>query len=321
MYPFRNILFPYNFSTNSHTALKYAAAFARDGRGRVIVLTAQYTKVRSDILQAPEDLFESNEDRWLLQLRNELKGLLADPILKGIDIDPYMVEGEPSAAIAQSTMDHEIDLITIVTRARKGLSRALGGSTAEEIIAGACCPVLVMRPPQRDFVQHRDGQIQIHLKRILLATNFRPSAVAATQLAGQMANHLSAELHALYVIGDYFDQISAVFPEGGIAALTRFRSYVSERMAQLARKDGPQTSTHIAEGRPYEEIIRKASELEADLIVIGTGVHTSLFGGNLVLGSDIERVIRNAPCPVLCVPAAKVLTPLPALVTQTVPQT
>jgi len=321
MYPFRNILFPYNFSSNAHAALKYAAAFARDGRGRVILLNAQNAKVRSDILQAPQDLFESNEERWLLQLRNELKDLLADPILKGIDIDPYMVEGEPSAAIAQSTMDHEIDLITIVTRARKGLSRALGGSTAEEIIAGACCPVLVMRPPQRDFVQLSDGQIHIHLKRILLATNFRPSAVAATQLAGQMANHLSAELHALYVIGDYFDQISAVFPEGGIAALTRFRSYVSERMAQLARKDGPHTSTHISEGRPYEEIVRKATELEADLIVIGTGVHTSLFGGNLVLGSDIERVIRNAPCPVLCVPAAKVLTPLPALVTQTVPQT
>jgi nucleotide-binding universal stress UspA family protein len=170
-------------------------------------------------------------------------------------------------------------------------------------------------------VEQRDGQIHIQLDRVLLATNFRPSSVAATQLAGQIANHLGAELHAVYVIGDYFDQISAVFPEGGIAALTRFRSYVSERMAQLTRKDGPRTSTHIAEGRPYEEIIRTATELEADLIVIGTGVHTSLFGGNLVLGSDIERVIRNAPCPVLCVPAAKVLTPLPALVTQTVPQT
>lgn len=266
-------------------------------------------------------MFEREDDRWLLQLRNELKTFLADPILKGVDVDPYIVEGEPSEAIAQSTLDHEIDLITLVTRGRKGLSRALGGSMAEDIIAGACCPVLAMKPPQRDFVEHRDGQIHIQLDRVLLATNFRPSSVAATQLAGQIANHLGAELHAVYVIGDYFDQISAVFPEGGIAALTRFRSYVSERMAQLTRKDGPRTSTHIAEGRPYEEIIRTATELEADLIVIGTGVHTSLFGGNLVLGSDIERVIRNAPCPVLCVPAAKVLTPLPALVTQTVPQT
>jgi len=321
MYPFRNILFPYNFSSNAHAALKYAAAFARDGRGRIVLLNAQNTKVPPDLLSAPDQRFDREDDRWLLQLRGKLKTLLADPLLKGIDIDPYIVEGEPSGAIAQSTMDHEIDLITVVTRGRKGLSRALGGSMAEDIIAAAGCPVLAIKPPQRDFVHHREGQIQMRLERVLLATNFRPSSVAASQLAGQIVNHLGAELHALYVIGDYFDQISAVFPEGGIAALTRFRSYVAERMAQLARKDGPRTSTHIAEGRPYEEIVRMASELDVDMVVIGTGVHTSLFGGNPVLGSDIERVIRNAPCPVLCVPASKALTPLPALVTQTVPQT
>jgi len=38
--------------------------------------------------------------------------------------------------------------------------------------------------------------------------------------------------------------------------------------------------------------------------VIGTNVHASLFGGGApVLGAEIERVVRNAPCPVLCVPA------------------
>ena len=321
MYPFRNILFPCNFSSYSHAALKYAAAFARDGHGRVILFNVQNSKVPSDLLARTDPIFEREDEYWLLQLRNNVRTLLSDPVLKGIEVDPYIVEGDPSDAIARGTLDHEIDLITIVSRGRKGLSRALGGSIAEEIIAGASCPVLAMKPTQREFVQHLDGHPQIHLNRVLLATNFRPSSTAATQLAIQIANHLGAELHALYVIGDYFDQISAVFPEGGLAALTRFRSYVSERMAQLARKEGPRTSTHIAEGRPYEEIIRAATQLNVDLIVIGNAVHTSLFGGNLVLGSDIERVVRNAPCPVLCVPAAKVLTPLPALVTQAVPQT
>jgi nucleotide-binding universal stress UspA family protein len=135
-----------------------------------------------------------------------------------------------------------------------------------------------------------------------------------------MANQLGAELHALYVIGDYFEQISAMFPEGGLAALTRLRSYVEERMGHLAR-GGDGAATHIAEGRPYQEIVKLAAAIDADLIVIGTAVHGSLFGNSQVLGSEIERVIRNAPCPVLCVPAARVVTPLPALVTQIVPQT
>jgi nucleotide-binding universal stress UspA family protein len=156
------------------------------------------------------------------------------------------------------------------------------------------------------------------LNRVLLATNFRPSSSAATQIATSISNHLGTELHAVYVIGDYFDQISAMFPEGGLAALRRFRSLVQERMAQLSRASGSRAATHITEGRPYQEIVKLAANLDADLIVIGTAVHGSLFGSNQVLGSEIERVIRNAPCPVLCVPAAKVVTPLPALVTQVV---
>ena len=109
--------------------------------------------------------------------------------------------------------------------------------------------------------------------------------------------------------------------EGGLAALTRLRSYVQERMGQLSRMNGGGARTYIEEGRPYQEIVKLATTLEADLIVIGTAVHGSLFGNSQVLGSEIERVIRHAPCPVLCVPAARAVTPLPALVTQVVPQT
>jgi nucleotide-binding universal stress UspA family protein len=89
-------------------------------------------------------------------------------------------------------------------------------------------------------------------------------------------------------------------------------------MGQLARGDGGRAVPHIAEGRPYEEVVRLAAETDADLIVIGTNVHASLFGGTPVLGSEIERVVRNSPCPVLCVPAARVVTPLPALISQPV---
>ena len=207
---------------------------------------------------------------------------------------------------------------SVVTHGRKGLSRALWGSTAEEIIAEAPCPVLTIRPPQHDFVEHRGERSELRLNRLLLSTNFRPSSAAATQVAKQLASQTGAELHVVYVIGDYLEQISVMFPEGGLNALTRLRSYVEERMAQLARGDRSRAVRHIVEGRPYEEIVRLAAETDADLIVIGTSVHASLFGGTPVLGSEIERVVRNSPCPVLCVPAARVVTPLPALVTQPV---
>jgi nucleotide-binding universal stress UspA family protein len=318
MYPFRNILFPTDFTPHARAALKYAAAFAQSGGGRVVLFSVQGGSVPANLLTLPERIFAAQENHWLLQLRTEVGNLLADPLFDGLEVEPVIVEGEPAPEIAKAVRDYGIDLVTVVTHGRKGLSRALWGSTAEEIIAEAVCPVLTIRPPQHDFVEHKAGRSEIHLNRVLLATNFRPSSAAATQVATQLANQTGAELHAVYVIGDYLEQISVMFPESGLNALSRLRSYVQKRMRQLSQEDGARAIAHIAEGRPYEEIVRLAAEQDSDLVVIGTNVHASLFGGTPVLGSEIERVVRNAPCPVLCVPAAKVLTPLPALITQPV---
>src|SRR6202171_6784503 len=214
MYPFRNILFPTDFTTHARAALKYAAAFARSGAGRVVLFSVQDAKVPENLLTLPERIFREQENHWLLQLRLEVRELLADPLFTGLEVDPVIVEGDPASEIARAVSDYHIDLVTVVTHGRKGLSRALWGSTAEEIIAEAPCPVLTIRPPQHDFVEHRGQRTEIRLNRILLATNFRPSSIAATHLARELAGATNAELHAVYVIGDYFEQISVMFPEG-----------------------------------------------------------------------------------------------------------
>jgi nucleotide-binding universal stress UspA family protein len=254
-------------------------------------------------------------------VRGQVRELLADPLFTRLEVEPVIVAGEPASEIARAVREYDIDMVTVVTHGRKGLSRALWGSTAEEIIAEAPCPVLTIRPPQHDFVEFCDGLAEIRLNRILLATNFQPSSAAATQVAHQLANRSNAELHAVYVISDFIEQISVMFPEGGLSALSQFRKYVQEKMALLRRESGSPAIGHIAEGRPYEEIVTLAIEKDADLIVIGTNVHDSLFGGTPVLGAEIERVVRNSPCPVLCVPSARVVTPLAARIRVPVPQT
>jgi nucleotide-binding universal stress UspA family protein len=320
--PFRNILFPTDFTPHARSALKYAAAFAREAGGRVTVLSVQAAQVPANLMAISVTLAEDDQASWLQQLRDEVDSLLVDPLLEGLTVEPIVVAGEPAHEIAQAVRDRDIDLVTVVTHGRRGLSRALWGSTAEEIIAEAPCPVLTIRPPQRDFVEQLGQRTEIRLNRILLATNFRPSSIAATHLARDLAAGTKAELHATYVIGDYFEQLSVMFPEGGRSALTKMRAEVAERMESFASEDGGQTRTHIAEGRPYAEIVRLAEATDADLIVIGTTVHASLFGGAPALGSEIERVVRHAPCPVLCVPSGRVLTPLPAFANaQPIPQT
>lgn len=322
MSSFRNILFPTDFTPHARSALKYAAAFARQDRGRIVLLSVQAAPVPPNLMTMPERLLADEDMLWLRQLRTQVNDLITDPLFDGLEVEPVIVEGEPAHEIAKAVLDYGIDCVTVVTHGRRGLARALWGSTAEEIIAEAPCPVLTLRPPQHDFVEHHGVETEIRLNRILLATNFRPSSIAATHLARELADAARAELHAIYVIGDYFEQISVMFPEGGHSALTRMRAEVRERMQTFAGEGDGGVLTHIAEGRPYAEIVRLAAQIDADLLVIGTSVHASLFGGAPALGSEIERVVRNAPCPVLCVPSGRVLTPLPAFARpQPVPQT
>lgn len=319
MQPFRNILFPTDFSDHARAALKYAAAFAREGRGRVVIFSVQSGTVPANLMTLPDRVFEEPDKRWLQQLRAEVKALLADPLLDGLEVEPVIIEGEPAPEIARAAHQFETDLVTIVTHGRRGLSRALWGSTAEEIIAEAPCPVLIIRPPQRDFVAYRGSHTEILLNRILLATNFRPSVNPASQVAKDLAARTGAEFHAIYVIGDFLDQMAEMFPDTGGLTLKRLRESIEEKMTSLVRETSGRVVTHISEGRPYEQIVRLASIQDVDLIVIGTSVHTSMFGGAPVLGPEIERVVRNAPCPVLCVPSGRVVTPLPSRVREPVP--
>src|SRR5918996_4157497 len=116
MFPFRNILFPTDFTPHARGALKYAAAFARNGNGRVVIFNAQDAKVPPNLLTLAERDLKEQDNRWLLQLRADTKELLADQLLDGLEVEPVFVDGEPAETIAQAAVDYGSDLITVVTR-------------------------------------------------------------------------------------------------------------------------------------------------------------------------------------------------------------
>ena len=149
---FRNILFPTDFTPHARSALKYAAAFARAGQGRIVLFSVQTGRVPANLMRLPERILQAQENHWLLQLQREVRELLDDPLVSGLEVEPVIVEGEPATEIAKAVNHYDIDLVTVVTHGRRGLSRALFGSTAEEIIAEAPCPVLTVRLAEHEFV-------------------------------------------------------------------------------------------------------------------------------------------------------------------------
>jgi nucleotide-binding universal stress UspA family protein len=84
------------------------------------------------------------------------------------------------------------------------------------------------------------------------------------------------------------------------------RRVAERRLAALlarARRAKVRARTLLLSGVTYDEIVRAAKSMRADLIVMGSHGRTGL--SKLVLGSVAERVSGLAPCPVLIVGSRK----------------
>ncbi len=87
---------------------------------------------------------------------------------------------------------------------------------------------------------------------------------------------------------------------GLVVNLTEIREAAAERLSSYAdylRSQGVESKTVVAAGPLVSEIIAIAREEQASLIV--TGRRTKGLIGNLLLGSNSDRIIRGSPAPVL----------------------
>ena len=91
---------------------------------------------------------------------------------------------------------------------------------------------------------------------------------------------------------------------GGFADVNQAQiDFAHSRLGEIARKHlaGLRFETMAPAGDPANEILKAATEAKVDLIVMAKHGHKGL--SHLIIGSVAEKVIRQAPCPVLAIPA------------------
>ena len=144
----------------------------------------------------------------------------------------------------------------------------------------------------------------IEIRKILAPTDFSEHAGNAVRYACGLADRLGAELHLLHVL-------SEIIPTGPDPLLTPVLppEYYRESEAQskqtlrhqLDPSWGSPAAVEVAVrwASPVEGIVEHARELAIDLIVIATHGRTGL--SHALLGSVAERIVREAPCPVLTI--------------------
>ena len=279
----KKIMCPTDLSPESDEALHYAMALARAYEAKLVAFHCRPAQTATENQREAKESLERNLFRRLD---------LAELALS--DWERVVTECEdPGAAITDYAAEHSVDLIVMRSR-RRPHRAALLGSTAESVCRTAPCSVLVTHSDERDWVTGRE----IALKRVLVAYDFSDYSEIALNHALRFAQEYQSELHLLHVLPAF----TLNEPELAWYPISYEGPY-HKAAARLQKAVPPEAhlwctvKTAVSEGPAYREILHYAARNEIDLICLGA--HGSGFGLQTLFGSNVDRVLRQAPCPVL----------------------
>ncbi len=282
------ILCPTDLTPDSKAALRYAVALAQAYDAELIQMYCEDSSDNTGTLSGkPVDLLDAGLREHAKQ--RDPKALGWRSIVVGCD--------DPGDCITREASRHKADLIIMRSR-RRPHRAALLGSVAESVSRTAPCPVLVMHADERDWIQGNGNGKQIGLKSLLVAYDFSDHSELALRLGLSVAQEYQAELHLLHVLPPF------TLDEPEISWYPLGKEGIYHKAARRLQKAVPDEAhlwckikNVICEGQPYREIIHYAQRNEIDLVCLGA--QGAGFGLMTLFGSNVDRVLRQAPCPVL----------------------
>jgi nucleotide-binding universal stress UspA family protein len=276
------ILLATDFSPESANALQCALALARRYDSKLFITHALPPAADTRSAEVPVPLQgmlqrDAERNMTLLAQNEELRTFPHQMIL---------CLGDPAQVLSKVISNEDIDLVVMSTHGRGGLGKLRAGSTTENLMRHATCPVLSVGANIKRLPVERFGQI-------LFATHFSTGSRRALTYALSLAEEDRAELTLLYVIESNPHSESE---------LVRWKRENRDKLSRLIPPfvDLPsQPEAEVEIGSPGTEIVRLADSRNADLVVMG-----SRRGGILATHlpwSTLHHVVQRACCPVLTV--------------------
>ena len=292
MIAIQRILCPTDLTTESDEALRYAVALSSAYNAKLFVLYCKGTETNRKNNGHNAHPVET-EPLFIASLAPNL-GLKS---LSELNWEGLVAENvdDVGKTIVREAAKHEVDLIVMRSR-RRPRAAALLGSTAETVSRTAPCSVLITHPQEREWVSFSAGEID--LNRILVAYDFSAHSELAFKYGVSLAQEYQAELHLLHVLSkEERDQPEVAWAQAGSAS--SYKSAARQLEAAVPREAflWCKVVNAVSCGKTSEEVLDYAKEHDIDLICMGAGGTRFILG--VLFGSNTDRVLRQAPCPVL----------------------
>lgn len=286
MLPFRQILFPVDFSEPAKAISPSVVALANHFECPVSLLHSYelpvpfYGDLAPAELIIPADFQSAHES----QLRN-----FAADYFPGAPHQQFVREGEPSAAIREFVERNGTDLIVMPTSGRGPLRRLLLGSVVAKVLHDVSCPVWTgaheLEPGKATHWP---------VKSIVCAVGLEDESLPVAKAAAALAKSFGAKLTLYHAVG---------YPHLAIEVDYEFYrkqnlDQATEKMQNLRWEVDAEASISVVEGSVIQTIRAQVQTAGADLVVLGRGHSQGVVSR---LWSDLYDVIREAPCPVLSI--------------------
>ena len=233
---------------------------------------------------------------------------------KGVRLRVSVQQGDPAGIILLHANAKPFDLLVIGSHRRTGWERFRLGSVAEHVVQRATCRVLVVAAPEPDTRGSKSGTIT----SILCPMDFTRASTAAVADAFSIANETGGQLTLLHVLQALSSSSTSRFASDFVTPEHRQRLVEGARQRMEAAfppdvRGSTAVQTRVATGMPSDAILRVATAVDADLVIMGVTARGAL--GRQFIGSTAARVMGRTGCAVLAVPEltkAKSAVPSPS---------
>lgn len=220
------------------------------------------------------------------RMLEELTGDTRDTV-----VTRHVRRGTPHREIVDHAANRDVDLVVVGST---GLAESPLGSTSTRVVATASTPVLVVP----GGYSTRTGSALEAVDDVVVALDGSDTADRAGEQALELAGRFGATVHAVYVVNSAVHELQDS-PRSIVGLLKEGGEDTVQEYAESAASVEVSATANVVDGRPAEEVLRRAEEVDADLVAVGTRGR-GRTSENL-LGSTTRRIMRDATRPVLSV--------------------
>jgi nucleotide-binding universal stress UspA family protein len=227
-------------------------------------------------------LDKSNEEERLRLVQESF-------VKSNLKLTTVMPKGHsPARELVRIAREHKVDLIVAGTESKTGMERLFLGSTAEQLIRTAPCPVLMIA---RNAVAAGDGPLAFN--RILYATDDSPEAAKAAVFALAFAEDSGAKLTCCYV-----EHVASEDAETRTFVREQFQSAL-KRLIPADSYDWCTSEYSVEHGDTDVSLLALAARPGADLIKLGVS-KASFWLTRINMGLT-PSLLAITTCPILTI--------------------